>query len=128
MVKHKRWSDKQKTDTSSIDEEKNSVDQEISVQKEPKNIKSIILSGTKYAYIIGISALLCGIFTPITIGVEIEDVILGMLTIFLGLGGGVAIFLGIKKQKFITQMILIGLGMMSVSLILIFELSERSLF
>ena len=34
------------------------------------------------------------------IGEEVDAVILGMLSIFLGLVGGIIIFLGIKKQKF----------------------------
>jgi hypothetical protein len=44
-----------------------------------------------------------------------------MLSIFLGLAGGVVIFLGIKKQKFTTVMVCAGLGMMVGSLLLIYE-------
>ena len=128
MVKHRRYSDKPKEDSTQKDEKIEFQKQEISSEKTPRDFKSLLLSGTKYAYIIGAVALLSGIFTPLTLGVEIEDVIFGMLSIFLGLGGGIVIFLGIKYQKFTTLVVCGGLAMMFGSLILIFELSNRPLF
>ena len=47
--------------------------------------KSWITSGTKYAYIIAIAALLSGIFTPFTIGTEYGAVFSGILVLLLGL-------------------------------------------
>ena len=128
MVKHRRFSDKPKEDSTQKDEKIESQEQEIFSEKTPRDFKSLVLSGTKYAYIIGAVALLSGIFTPLTLGVEIEDVIFGMLSIFLGLAGGVVIFLGIKSQKLTTIMVSGGLGMMFGSLVLIFDLSNKSLF
>ena len=126
MVKHRRYSDKPNEDSNKKD---GKIEfQEISSEKTSLDFKSLLLSGTKYAYIIGAVALLSGIFTPLTLGVEIEDVIFGMLSIFLGLAGGVVIFLGIKSQKLTTIMVSAGLGMMFGSLVLIFELSNKSLF
>ena len=121
MVKHRRYSDKPKEDSTQKDEKIESQEQEIFSEKTPRDFKSLVLSGTKYAYIIGAVALLSGIFTPLTLGVEIEDVIFGMLSIFLGLAGGIVIFLGIKNQKFTTVMVCAGLGMMVGSLLLIYE-------
>ena len=121
MVKHKRYSDKPKEDSTRKDEKIEFQEQEISSEKTSLDLKSLLLSGTKYAYIIGAVALLSGIFTPLTLGVEIEDVIFGMLSIFLGLGGGIVIFLGIKYQKFTTIMVCGGLGMMIGSVLLIYE-------
>ena len=128
MVKHRRYSDKPKEDSTQKDEKIEFQEQEISSEKTPLDFKSLLLSGTKYVYIIGAVALLSGIFTPLTMGVEIEDVIFGMLSIFLGLGGGIVIFLGIKLQKFTTIMVCGGLGMMFGSLVLISELSNKPLF
>ena len=119
MVKHRRFSDKPKEDSNQKETELQ--EKNISAEKTPLDFKSLVLSGTKYAYIIGAVALLSGIFTPLTLGVEIEDVIFGMLSIFLGLGGGIVIFLGIKNQKFTTVMVCAGLGMMVGSLLLIYE-------
>ena len=94
MVKHRRFSDKPKENFSQKETETELEEQETSSEKS-FDFKSLLLSGTKYAYIIGAVALLSGIFTPLTLGIEIEDVIFGMLSIFLGLGGGIVIFLGI---------------------------------
>lgn len=128
MAKHKRWSDKPKSDVPSIDEEKNVVEQETSIEKESKDIKSLIVSGTKYIYIVAAAALLSGIFTPLTIGEDWDQVIFGMLSIFLGLGGGVVIYLGVKTQKFTILMVSGGLAMMFASLVLIYEFAFHSLF
>ena len=121
MVKHRRYSDKQKEDSTQNNEKIELQEQEISSEKTSFDFKSLLLSGTKYAYIIAAVALLCGIFTPLTMGVEIEAVIFGMLSVFLGLGGGIVIFLGIKYQKFTTIMVCGGLGMMIGSVLLIYE-------
>ena len=127
MVKHRRFSDKPKSEPLEENIEPKTT-KEIFSEESPRDLRSIVLSGTKYAYIIAVVALLSGIFTPLTLGVEIENVIFGMLSIFLGLGGGVIIFLGIKSQKFTTMMVCGGLGMMFVSLILIYEVIDKQLF
>ena len=127
MVKHRRYSDKPNEDSGQKDERIELQEQEISSEKTPLDLKTILLSGTKYVYIIAAVALLSGIFTPLTLGVEIEDVVFGMLTIFLGLVGGILIFLGVKYQKFTPIMVSGGLGMMIASLFLIYEVIDRSL-
>ena len=121
MVKHRRYSDKPKEDSAQKEEKTELQEQENSSEKTPLDFKSLLLSGTKYIYIVAAVALLSGIFTPLTLGIEIENVIFGMLSIFLGLGGGIVIFLGIKYQKFTTVMVSGGLGMMFGSLLLIYE-------
>ena len=127
MAKHRRFSDKPKEDSHQNDEKIELQEQQTSSEKTPSDLKSILLSGTKYAYIIGAVALLSGIFTPLTIGAEIEAVIVGMLSIFLGLAGGIIIFLGIKTQKYTTIMVCDGLAMMIGSLILIYQSTNRPL-
>ena len=126
MVKHRRFSDKPKEDSNQKETELQ--EKTISAEITPLDLKTILLSGTKYAYIIAAVALLSGIFTPLTLGIEIENVIFGMLSIFLGLGGGIVIFLGIKYQKFTTIMVCSGLGLMFGSLVLIYESTNHSLF
>ena len=121
MVKHRRYSDKPKEDSAQKEEKTELQEQENSSEKTPLDFKSLLLSGTKYIYIVAAVALLSGIFTPLTIGAELENVLFGMVSIFLGLGGGIVIFLGIKNQKFTTVMVCGGLGMMVGSLILIYE-------
>ena len=142
MAKHRRFSDKPKdkppsgmkeagsaTDENSLYYEgESTVDFSATSPKINKDFKSIILSGTKYAYIVGAVALLSGIFTPLTLDVEVWDVISGMLSIFLGLVGGIVIFLGIKYQKFTTIMVCGGLGIMFASLVLIYQVIDKPLF
>ena len=128
MAKHRRFSDKSKDDSIQNNNKTEVKEQEItSSTKTPLDLKTILLSGTKYAYIIGAVALLSGIFTPLTLDVEIEEVIFGMLSIFLGLVGGIVIFLGIKTQKFTTIMVCGGLGMIFGSLILIYQSTNNPL-
>ena len=121
MVKHRRYSDKPKEDSAQKEEKIELQDQENPSEKTPLDLKSLLLSGTKYVYIVGAVALLSGIFTPLTIGTEIENILFGMLSVFLGLAGGIVIFLGIKNQKFTIVMVCAGLGMMIGSLLLIYE-------
>ena len=125
MVKHRRYSDNPEEDSSQTETELQ--ENGISSDKLSLDLKSLLLSGTKYAYIIAAVALLSGIFTPLTLGIEIENVIFGMLSILLGFAGGVIIFLGIKSQKFTTIMVCGGLGLMVVSLILIYQSTNHSL-
>ena len=126
MVKDRRFSDKPREDSNQKETELQ--EKNISAEKTSLDLKTILLSGTKYVYIIAAVALLSGIFTPLTLGIEIENVIFGMLSIFLGLGGGIVIFLGIKYQKFTTIMVCSGVGLMFGSLVLIYESTNHSLF
>ena len=126
MAKHRRFSDKP-NDDSIQNNEKTELQEQETNEKTSLDLKTILLSGTKYAYIIGAVALLSGIFTPLTLDVEIEEVMFGMLSIFLGLVGGIVIFLGIKTQKFTTIMVCGGLGMIFGSLILIYQLTNNPL-
>jgi hypothetical protein len=128
MAKHRRFSDTPEPDPVQKDEEPELIEQEIPPKEIPTNIKSTLLSGTKYAYIIAAVALLSGIFTPLTIGEEFEIVASGMLSVFLGLGGGILIFLATKNQKFRSIMVCGGLGMMIASMILIHEVADRPFF
>jgi len=128
MVKHRRFSDKSKSDFDEKEEKIELVEEGNSTPKSPMDIKSILLSGSKYVYIIAAAALLSGVFTPITLGVELENVFYGIFTILLGLGGGVLILLGLKKQKYTTLIICAGIGLIFASLIIMYELSSFSLF
>ena len=125
MAKHRRFSDKPKEDSNQKETELQ--EKNISTEKTSLDLKTMLLSGTKYAYIIAAVALLSGIFTPLTLGVEVEDVVFGMLSIFLGLAGGILIFLGVKYQKFTPIMVSGGLGMMIASLFLIYEIIPKPL-
>ena len=127
MAKHRRFSDNSQDDSIQNDEKAELQEQNSPSEKTSFDLRTTLLSGTKYAYIIAAVALLSGIFTPLTLEIEIEDVIFGMLSIFLGLAGGIVIFLGIKNQKLTKIMVCAGLGMMFASLILIYESTNHPL-
>ena len=128
MVKHRRFSDKQKSPSVEQDQNIEPIDHESNKTPSSLDLKSKILSFSKYAYIVIIAALLSGVFTPLTMGVEYEIVIFGILSLFLGLGGGILIYLGTTSKKFSTLMIGGGLATITASLIIIYEISENSLF
>ena len=98
MVKHRRWSDKQESEPTPKEDIESISKQENTPLKIETDLKSLLLSGTKYIYIVAAAALFSGIFTPLTIGAEFESVITGILSILLGLGGGIVlvIFLGLS--------------------------------
>jgi hypothetical protein len=129
MAKHRRWSDKPKDNPPvQKNEEPELIQKNNTSKKESNDKKSLILSGTKYVYLVVAAALLSGIFTPLTLGVDFELVLSGILSIFLGLGGCILIFLGIKTEKFRSLMACGGMGMMIASLLLLFEVAGRSIF
>jgi len=111
MVKHRRWSDNPESESPKQEDENSSSNEEISSIKTPVKPKSFLRLGIKYIYIIVFGALLSGIFTPLTLGIEFNDVIFGMLSIFLGLGGGVLILIGLEKNKLTILFVLGGLVM-----------------
>ena len=89
---------------------------------EPTTTKSWIKSGTKYVYIIAATALLSGIFTPFTIGVEPQNVIFGILILIIGVAGGILIFKGVIAEKTSTILVCVGLSFITISLILILQI------
>jgi len=117
----------EETKTPEIEKSETVLDKESNSTHQKLSMKPRITSGIKYAYITGIAALLSGIFTPFTLGYELETIVFGILVLFAGLLGGILIFKGIghKKSYILT---LGGIGLMIFSLILIYELAERSLF
>ena len=89
------------------------------------SLKSWTISGTKYIYIIVAAALTSGIFTPfISDGIDLEIVIVGILGLFIGVAGGVLIFKGINRQNTSPVLILIGLGLIIISLIVVLQVRQ----
>ena len=126
MKKHRRSSNNPKPDPIDDLSEQSTVD-EIFPEETPRDLKSYINSISKYIYIIAAAALLSGIFTPLTINAEITTVVYGILTILLGLGGGILIYLGTKNKRFSSIMVIAGSAIMIVSVIIIYELAGRSI-
>ena len=126
MKKRRRSSNNPKSDSIDDSPEQSTVDK-IFPEETPRDLKSYINSISKYIYIIAAAALLSGIFTPLTINAEITTVVYGILTILLGLGGGILIYLGTKNKRFSSIMVIAGSAIMIVSVIIIYELAGRSI-
>ena len=127
MAKHRRWSDKPKPDPAQNTEKQEFTEQEFTPGKTSSDSKSILQSGTKYVYIVVIAALFSGVFTPITLGIEIESVVYGILSILLGLVGAILIIKGINSQK-PTLIVSAGIGVIFISLITMLLTAGKTLF
>ena len=129
MAKHKRFSDNTNSDKKEFKKTESSEQDDVTLEEQTvtsKNTdpKSFLISGMKYIYIIVIAALFSGIFTPLTLGINIEIVLTGMVFIFFGLSGAILIFLGLKTQKYAYIMFIGGSGIILASIFLMYEIIE----
>ena len=126
MAKHKRYSDKTKNNSVQNEEKSEFMEHEV-ISEKPSNKITFSTVG-KYICLIASAALVSGIFTPLTLGIELDKIVFGMLTLFLGLGGGVLILFSVKNQESKTLLLCAGLGLIFTSVIIMYELAELSLF
>ena len=88
---------------------------------------TILAQIPRYVYLIAIFALLAGVFFPmITPGVSFDYIIMGTLTLFLGLAGGILLFKATTSDNRQGIFIAVGLALIGISLILIFQLQGTS--
>ena len=103
--------------------------QKIQKLETPKTSKTnpILSQIPRYVYLLAIFALLSGVFFPMTTpGVEAASsfVVGGIVTLFLGLAGGILLFKAIKSDKNQGIFIAIGFVLIAVSLALIFQIQD----
>ena len=99
------------------------ITEEANSKHDTSSLKSWSNSCTKYIYIIVAASLASGIFTPfVSGGIDFEIVIVGVLGLFIGVAGGVLIFKGINRQNSSSVLILIGLGLIVVSLVVVYQI------
>ena len=85
--------------------------------------KTILAQIPRYAYLFGFFMLLSGLFSPlITPNMSFDLVIGGTATLFLGLTGGILLFKAITSDNRQGIFIAIGLALIGISLVLIFQL------
>ena len=86
---------------------------------------TILAQIPRYVYLIAIFALLTGIFFPlITPGVPFDYIIMGTLTLFLGLAGGILLFKATTSDNRQGILIIIGFALVAISLALIFHIGD----
>ncbi len=85
--------------------------------------KTILAQIPRYAYLFGFFMLLSGLFSPlITPNISFDLVIGGTATLFLGLTGGILLFKATTSDNKQGIFIAVGLALIGISLILIFQL------
>ena len=89
--------------------------------------KTILAQIPRYAYLFGFFMLLSGLFSPlITPNISFDLVIGGTATLFLGLTGGIVLFKATTSDNRQGIFIAVGLALIGISLILIFQLQGTS--
>ena len=85
--------------------------------------KTILAQIPRYAYLFGFFMLLSGLFSPLIIpNISFDLVIGGTATLFLGLTGGILLFKATTSDNRQGIFIAVGLALIGISLILIFQL------
>ncbi|NWK06903.1 hypothetical protein HX847_00500 [Marine Group I thaumarchaeote] len=87
---------------------------------------SKILTGSKYIYLVAFFALLSGLFYPLINNKSYDGVIIGVLILFVGLGGGVLLYRAATSEN--RRGIFLGGGfvLMAISLYYIIQLTGRA--
>jgi len=89
------------------------------------NPKPILAQIPRYAYLLTIFALLAGIFFPlITPGVPFDHAIQGIVTLSLGLVGGILLFKAATSDKRRGIFIAVGFALIAISLVLIYHIQD----
>ena len=86
---------------------------------------SKILTGFKYIYLVAFFALLAGLFHPLITDTSFVGVIFGVLILFVGLTGGVLLYMAATSEN--RRGIFLGGGftLIIISLYYIFQLTGR---
>ena len=102
--------------------------------KKPESTKTprlntILAQIPRYAYLLAIFALLAGVFFPlITPGIPFDYVIQGVATLFLGLAGGILLFKATASDKRRGIFIAVGFALITITLVLIFQIQQQGYF
>ena len=144
MVKRKRFFQRRQTiDSESTDTEKISEDVQPPEKNIQPNIKNKRIRDTstsslkptgiiKYVYLIVFFTLLAGIMAPIVnpieTGTTIEESIIGIGVLFVGLIGGILIFKSTTSVENRTTFVIIGIALLIICAVFIAELANTSFF
>ena len=87
---------------------------------------SKILIGSKYIYLVAFFALLSGLFYPLINNKSYDGVIIGVLILFVGLGGGVLLYRAATSENRRGIFLGGGFALMAISLYYIIQLTGRA--
>ena len=103
--------------------------QEIENLENTKTSKSttILAQIPRYVYLLVIFALLAGVFFPlITPGIPFDHLVQGVMTLFIGLAGGILLFKATTSDNRRGILIVIGFALIAISLALIHYTQEAA--
>lgn len=87
---------------------------------------SSILAGIKYVYLIIFFALLSGMFYPIIErGANANQVVVGVLVLFVGLAGALCLYKAGTSEKKQKIYLIAGFAILAVALLLVFSAAGR---
>lgn len=87
---------------------------------------SSILAGIKYVYLIFFFALLSGMFYPIIErGANANQVIVGVLVLFVGLAGALCLYKASTSEKRQKTYLIAGFTILAIALLLVFSAAGR---
>ncbi|MBI5377928.1 MAG: hypothetical protein HZA82_04825 [Thaumarchaeota archaeon] len=87
---------------------------------------SLILAGIKYVYLIIFFALLSGMFYPIIErGGNANQVVVGVLILFVGLAGALCLYKASTSEKRQKIYLIAGFAILSITLLLVFSAAGR---
>ena len=92
------------------------------------NTPKFVISGVKYVYLIVCFALLSGIFYPLVTGDGWELTLKGIGVLAIGLFGGILLYKSITSEKRRGVLMCCGFGLITVSLIIMYELAGNPLY
>ena len=81
---------------------------------------SKILAGVKYVYLVAFFALLSGVFYPIITHSSGDNVIEGILILFVGLAGAVSLYKAGTADKHQRAYLITGFAILAVALVLVY--------
>jgi len=84
-----------------------------------------VITGVKYIYLVVFFALLAGFFHPIITDTSFDNVITGILVLFVGLAGGVLVYKATTSESKRGIFFGGGFGLIAISLYFVFQITGR---
>lgn len=88
-------------------------------------VSSKALTGFKYGYLIAFFALLAGFFHPLITNTSFDNLISGVLVLFVGLAGGILLYRAATSESKRIIFLASGFALMGISLFFIFDFTGR---
>ena len=88
-------------------------------------LTSRAITGAKYVYLVMFFALLAGFFHPLITGASFDNVILGVLVLFVGLAGAVLVYKAATSENRRAIYLGGGFGLIAISFAYIIQFTGR---